>query len=90
MRIAAWACVGVLIVALAAALILVPKAEQAIDTMNTLSAELSAVDWEGLAASMKELAETGQATLAQLDIDGLNKAVSDLQKAVAPLAKLFG
>ena len=43
-----------------------------------------------MAENIDQLAVTGQSQLAELDVESLNEAIANLQKTLAPLAKLFG
>ncbi len=71
--------------------------EEIVTALNEISRELSEVDWNSLAGDLSEVAKSAQATLStaqkslkdfsELDIEALNKAISDLQDAVEPLAK---
>ncbi len=71
--------------------------EEIVTALNEISRELSEVDWNSLAGDISEVAKSAQATLStaqkslkdfsELDIEALNKAISDLQDAVEPLAK---
>ena len=71
--------------------------EEIIEKLNTVSGSLAEVDFVGLAEDVGTLATAAQTSLAEameaideLNIEGLNKAISDLQTIVEPLAKLFG
>ena len=71
--------------------------EEIIDKLNTVSGSLAEVDFVGLADDVGTLATAAQTSLTEameaideLDIEGLNKAIHDLQTIVEPLAKFFG
>ncbi len=76
------------------------KADRIFDNLDSLSAQLADADLSGLLADIDQLAQMDQNSLeaiekaAQLlekiDADRLNEAIADIQKAMAPLAKLFG
>ena len=76
------------------------NADQALENLQSITAELAQADIPALMAEMDALAKQGQDSLdaiekaaevlEKLDIDTLNQAVSDLQKAASPLARLFG
>lgn len=80
------------------------QAQQAMGDLQVVTENLSRIDFaatiEGvdklvvqsgtsLETALKDVQEA-LATIEKLDIDGLNAAISDLQKAVKPLANLFG
>ena len=71
--------------------------EEIIEKLNTVSGSLAEVDFVGLSEDVGTLATAAQTSLSEameaideLDIEGLNKAIHDLQTIVEPLAKLFG
>lgn len=76
------------------------RADQVFDGLESLSTQLADADLAGLLADIDRLAQVDQSSLeaiekaAQLlekiDADRLNEAISDMQKAMGPLAKLFG
>lgn len=76
------------------------KADRVFDNLDSLSAQLADADLPGLLANIDRLTRVDQSSLeamekaAQLlekiDADRLNEAIADLQKAMGPLAKLFG
>ena len=89
-RACAFACIGIFLVVLVCAILLVPRVNTIIASLDSLTQELLTVDWTSLAANLEKLTTTAQESLSALDVEGLNQAVNDLQKAVAPLARLFG
>ena len=71
--------------------------EEIIEKLNTVSGSLAEVDFVGLSEDVGTLATAAQSSLAEamsaineLDIEGLNKAIRDLQTIIEPLAKFFG
>ncbi len=76
------------------------RADQVFDNLESLSSQLAEADISGLLAGIDQLAQIDQSSLKamekaaelleKIDADRLNEAISDLQKAMAPLAKLFG
>lgn len=70
---------------------------QEISAQLTLVAEeLSSVDWKVMTGDISELAQSAQTSLEtameaidQLDIQGLNKAITDLTAVIEPLAKVM-
>ena len=65
--------------------------------LETITKELSAVDWEKLSTDIGDTALQAQESLRvageavdALDIKTLNEAISDLKTIIEPLAKLFG
>lgn len=76
------------------------RADQVFDNLESLSSQLAEADISGLLAGIDQLAQIDQSSLKamekaaelleKIDADRLNAAISDLQKAMAPLAKLFG
>jgi len=85
-RLCAFCAVVVLILLLAAAVVLVPRALTAIDNLTFAADKVNAVDWQALADNVSKAADN----LSKVDFDTLNQAISDLQRAIAPLAELFG
>lgn len=79
-------------------------AESTFQTLNTLSSEIEEANIPGLFDDVSELVENAQSTVNdamggvgqavekvdELDIETLNKAISDLAAVVEPLAGLFG
>lgn len=58
--------------------------------------ELGSVDWESMTGNISGLAQSAQTSLEsamtaidQLDIQGLNKAITDLTAVIEPLAKVM-
>ncbi|NCC08338.1 MAG: hypothetical protein EOM30_09970 [Clostridia bacterium] len=96
-KLCAIACVGIFAVVLICAVWLAPQVSTALDSINSVAVQFEEIDWDALVTNINKLAATGQGSMAdisnalgKLDIDGLNQAISDLQKAISPLAKLFG
>ena len=61
------------------------KADKAIDGVNSMTGQVTdfiETNSESVSESMKKLQD--------VDFDGLNKAISDLESVVSPMAKLFG
>lgn len=82
---------------IASAAIVTPQAFQAFRRANALLEELDSTSLtemiqsiDGLAKSSQE--DMGQAMdkLNQLDLDGLNRAIQNLENTTRPLAELFG
>ena len=81
-----------------------PRVTTLMDNLDQISADIQAMDLPGMSESVTELATEGTAgintaledvsraigVLEKLDIEGLNKSISDLGAVVQPLAKLFG
>lgn len=72
------------------------RMQSALDALETVAAELAALDLESMVGDVSELVATGRETLEQtggvleeLDIETLNKAISDLAAVIEPLARLF-
>ena len=70
--------------------------EEIIEKLNTVSGSLAQVDFVGLSEDIDTLATAAQTSLTEameaideLDIEGLNAAIHDLQTIIEPLAKLF-
>ena len=71
-------------------------------TLDSLSRQLESIPWSEVADNINGLAVTAQESLGQveeslggamaalntLDIEGLNKAITDLQTVIEPMAKL--
>ncbi|MCR5402394.1 MAG: hypothetical protein K6E91_01050 [Butyrivibrio sp.] len=105
-RISAFGIMGVCTVALVTAIILVPQisetltqvneatdqVETAVEGINSMTAELK----DASANVNKLLRENSEAMagavkkVSEIDYEGLNKAISDLQSAVGPLASFLG
>ncbi|MDD3193730.1 MAG: hypothetical protein PHE47_07780 [Oscillospiraceae bacterium] len=76
------------------------NAERTFENLSAVADELAQADIPSLIVNMDQLTAKGQDSLAaiqraaevleKIDMDQLNEAISDLQKAVSPLAKLFG
>ena len=76
------------------------NADRAFDGLEAVSSQLAQADIPSLLASMDQLAREGRSSLKaiqktaevleNIDMDQLNQAIADPQKAVSPLAKLFG
>lgn len=102
---------GIFLVALYAALTLVPQASSvltnaeqtleevnvAVEELNKTATQLSEIDFKGLVDNTQAMVNDGSEGIAQaigkidaMDIEGLNRAISDLEAVVSPLAKLFG
>lgn len=88
-RVCAWACLGIFLVLLISALLLVPRVNALVGSLETLSQELAAVDWQTLSANLEQVTKTAEESIAALDITGLNQAIKDLQTAISPLVRLF-
>ena len=78
------------------AVTLMKSAETTITNLNEISSQLADSDLSGVLEETQaflEAAEEGidttTSTLGSIDLNALNKAISDLQTAVAPLASLF-
>lgn len=68
------------------------KADEALDNINTMSVEVTLASKQ-----MNEFIETNSESVTQsmqklqnVDFEGLNNAISDLEAVVEPMAKLFG
>ena len=68
------------------------KADEALDNINTMSVEVTSASKQ-----MNEFIETNSESVTQsmqklqnVDFEGLNNAISDLEAVVEPMAKLFG
>lgn len=80
-----------------AAVRLVPRMETALSQLENTAQSLQSVDWDGFAQSAQGMMEqvpksieSAVRTLEGIDLEGLNKAIGDLQKTIEPMAKLFG
>lgn len=96
-KLCALACAGIFAVVLVCAVFLAPQINRSLESINNITVQLETIDWNTLATNISKLAATGQGSMAdisaaleKLDIEGLNQAINDLQKAVSPLARLFG
>ena len=80
-------------VALVAALaILLPHLVTILNNLEQASAQLAAMDIEGLMADMNTLVSTGQSGMDKLnsiDMETLNRAIQNLSDVVEPMAKFF-
>ncbi len=98
------AVVGMFAVLLIAALMVLPRLNSALDSLEGTAEVITALELEPMVESVTELATAGTegitdalddvtralAKIEQLDIDGLNQSIEDLGTVVGPLAKLFG
>ncbi|CVI68399.1 hypothetical protein NDGK_01202 [Clostridiales bacterium CHKCI001] len=89
MQIMAASCVGVFIIVLVSALILVPKAINAMDMISEIQLDLDQESMEKLTTDVDELIvtlneELQQMTdqLSQVDVENLNTAIKNLSEAV--------
>lgn len=71
--------------------------DTAMKSADEVAKELSSLDIEGTLDNMNEFLVESKDEVAEamlqiqgIDIDGLNKAIADLEATVSPLAKLFG
>lgn len=85
-RLCAFCTVLALILLLAAGAMLLPRAVTAVNDLSQAAANINAVDWKGLSANVGNAADN----LAQVDFDKLCQTIDELQKAIAPVAELFG
>ena len=88
-RILTYVCLGILVFVILSNALLLPKAFEALNALES-------VDWEGMAASIEEVAETGQESMVSamemletIDLETLNRAIADLQAIIEPLASWF-
>lgn len=97
---------GMLVVITIAVLVMVPrvtttlrninnvatKAEKSLENVDTMakSVETSAGNLDKLLDDNGEKLTSAVTSISEIDFEGLNKAITDLQSAVGPLAKLFG
>ena len=97
---------GMFLVLLISVLVVVPKVTTTLSKINSVAtkAEKSLENVDAMANSVetsagnldKLLDENGEkltsavTSISEIDFEGLNKAITDLQSAVGPLAKLFG
>ena len=105
-RISTMCFLGMLLVVVVCALVIVPKAVTTLSHINTVAtkAEKSLENVDSMTTSVsttagnmdKLLNDNGEKltsavkSISEIDFEGLNKAITDLQSAVGPLAKLFG
>lgn len=104
-RIGTWCLAGILVVVAIAVIILIPKvtitldhinsvavkAEESLANVDTMTADVSnsAANFDKLLAeNSKELTESIK-EISEIDFDGLNKAIKDLQDAVGPMASFM-
>ena len=104
-RIGTWCLTGILVVVAIAVIILIPKvtitldhinsvavkAEESLANVDTMAADVSnsAANFDKLLAeNSKELTESIK-EISEIDFDGLNKAIKDLQDAVGPMASFM-
>lgn len=73
------------------------SADAAVSELDKTAKQLAEVDFEGLVNDTQGLINQSSAgidsamgKLDQIDIEGLNQAISDLSSVVSPLARLFG
>ena len=68
------------------------NADHAFDSLDMVASQMVQADIPSLLADMYQLEarEKAAEVLEKIDMDQLNRAIADLQKAVSPLAKLFG
>jgi len=76
---------------------IITQMEHTLTNLEQVSEELNALDLEGMVSNVDALVTTGQESLKQtmekldtIDIETLNRAITDLAKVVEPLARLFG
>lgn len=105
-RISAFGIIGVCMVALVTAIILVPKisetlanvdeataqVETTVDGINSMTAELkdASTNVNKLLGENSEAMAEALKKVSEIDYEGLNKAIKDLQDAVGPLASFLG
>ena len=73
------------------------EADVAVQELNKTATQLAKIDFEGLVSDTQQLVNDSSLGIAQaigtlddIDIEGLNEAISDLEAVVSPLARLFG
>lgn len=97
---------GIFVVVAIAAIVVLPQVKNTVSKVNALAdrAETTIDDAEAMIESVTETSNNANEiiinnsenfadsieNLSNLDFDGLNQAISDLQDAVGPFAKLFG
>lgn len=97
---------GIFVVVAIAAIVVLPQVKSTVNKVNALAdrAETTIDDAEAMIESVTETSNNANEiiinnsenfadsieNLSNLDFDGLNQAISDLQDAVGPFAKLFG
>lgn len=85
-RLCAFCAVMVLIIVVAVGLVLLPRVVSTIDNLQLAAANINAVDWKGLTADVSKAADN----LSKIDLDKLTQIIENLEKAIAPVAELFG
>ncbi|WP_026651727.1 hypothetical protein [Butyrivibrio proteoclasticus] len=104
-RLAAISTTGIFLVILVAALLIVPRAIRTINQVNQLATDatnsVAKIDEmtesittasENLNGFIDENAETltkATKSISEIDFEGLNQAISDLQETVGPMASFF-
>ncbi len=97
---------GIFVVVAIAAIVVLPQVKNTVNKVNALAdrAETTIDDAEAMIESVTKTSNNANEiiinnsenfadsieNLSNLDFDGLNQAISDLQDAVGPFAKLFG
>ena len=97
---------GIFVVVAIAAIVVLPQVKNTVNKVNALAdrAETTIDDAEAMIESVTETSNNANEiiinnsenfadsieNLSNLDFDGLNQAISDLQDAVGPFAELFG
>ncbi len=97
---------GIFVVVIVVVLVILPQVRHTVDRVNTLAdrAEVTMDNADAMIESVTETSENANVmivnnldnftesmeNLSNLDLEGLNQAISDLQDAVGPFAKLFG
>ena len=68
------------------------KAEKSLENVDTMttSVSTSAGNFDKLLNDNGEKLTSSIKSISEIDFEGLNKAISDLESAVGPIAKLFG
>lgn len=105
-KIATSCIAGMLVVLIIAVAIMIPrvsttlthintvatKAETSLENVNTMTTSVSnsAGNFDKLLNDNSEKLTSSIKSISEIDFEGLNKAITDLQSAVGPLAKLFG
>lgn len=75
---------------------MVTQAETVLTNLEQTTAQLAAIDLEGMVTDVDTLVSTGQESLEQtmeklntIDIETLNQAIADLAAVIDPLAEFF-
>ena len=105
-KLAAYFTGGIFVVVAIAIIVVLPQVKNTVNKVNALAdrAETTIDDAEAMIESVTETSNNANEiiinnsenfadsieNLSNLDFDGLNQAISDLQDAVGPFAKLFG